>query len=582
MGHDVDVAIVGSGFGGSATALRLTEKGYRVRVVEAGKRWTPETLPTTSWSLRDYLWFPRLGLTGIQRFTLLKDVMVAHGVAVGGGSVVYANTLYEPLPGYFEDPAWAHLTDWREETAPFYDQAKRMLGVTQVPFATSADRILADVADELGVGDTHHPTDVGVWFGSPGVTVEDPYFGGAGPERTGCIRCGDCMVGCKHGAKNSLDANYLHLAEGAGAEVVPERLVVDLEPLDDGGYRVTHERSTGLLRRDRRSFTAEQVVLSGGALGTQKLLFKLRDRGRLPALSPRLGELTRTNSEAITVATADQVQEGLSTGIAIGSSMHPDANTHMEVVRYGKGSNFAYGLATTMVDGGGRLPRPVRFALTALRHPVRFLRSLSTRRWSERSIILLTMQSLDNSLRTRLTKGPFGGHLTTSQGHGDPNPTWIPQANDATRRIADKLGGRPMGSIFEATMDVPTTAHIIGGCPIGATAEDGVVDPYQRVHGYPGLSIADGSIITANLGVNPSLSITAMAERAAALWPNRDEIDPRPQLGAPYERITPVAPRSPVVPVSAPGALRLPLLAQPAPATPAVVEPTLADPPAAS
>ncbi|WP_052668001.1 FAD-dependent oxidoreductase [Nitriliruptor alkaliphilus] len=564
---DTDVAVVGSGFGGSVTALRLTEKGYGVTVLEAGRRWDARSLPTSSWAVHRYLWFPRLGLTGIQRFTLLKDVMVAHGVAVGGGSVVYANTLYDPLPAYFEDAAWSAITDWRDETAPFYDQAKRMLGVTPVPFETSADRILREVGEDLGVGDTFHATDVGVWFGTPGETVTDPYFGGAGPDKTGCIRCGNCMVGCKHGAKNSLDTNYLHLAEQRGARVRPERQVVDLEPLEGGGYRVTHLRSTGPFgRRDRRSLTAEQVVLSGGSLGTQKLLFRLRGAGRLPALSPRLGELTRTNSEAITVATADRPDEQLAAGVAIGSSIHPDEHTHIEVVRYGKGSNFAYGLATTMVDGGGRLPRPVRFVLTALRHPVRFLRSLSTRRWSERSIILLTMQSLDNSLRTRLKRGPFGGHLTTTQGHGAPNPTWIPIANEVTRRTADKLDGRPMGSIFEATMDVPTTAHIIGGCPIGTSVEEGVVDPYHRVFGYPGLSVADGSIITANLGVNPSLSITAMAERAMALWPNRGEADPRPPLGAPYQRVCPVPPKDPVVPADAPGALRLPLLIEPTPA----------------
>jgi cholesterol oxidase len=563
---DTDVAVIGSGFGGSVTALRLSEKGYGVTVLEAGRRWDAGSLPRSNWAIHRYLWFPRFGLTGVQRFTLLKDVLVAHGVAVGGGSVVYANTLYEPLPAYFDDPAWASITDWRAETAPFYDQAKRMLGVTTVPFETSADRILHEVGEDLGVGDTYHPTEVGVWFGTPGETVPDPYFGGVGPDRTGCVRCGNCMVGCKHGAKNSLDANYLHLAEQRGARVRAERQVVDLEPLAGGGYRVTHVRSTGLTgRRDRRTLTAEQVVLAAGALGTQKLLFRLREAGRLPDLSPRLGELTRTNSEAITVATADRPRPGLDTGVAIGSSIHPDADTHIEPVRYGRGSNLVYGLATMMVDGGGRLPRPVRFLLTVLRHPVRFLRSLSTRRWSERSIMLLTMQSLDNSLRTRLTRGPFGGHLTTSQGHGAPNPTWIPVANDATRRTADKLGGQPMGSVFEATMDVPTTAHIIGGCPIGSTPADGVVDPYQRVHGYPGLSIADGSIITANLGVNPSLSITAMAERAMALWPNRGEVDRRPPLGAPYRRIRPVAPRDPVVPADAPGALRLPLL--PAPET---------------
>jgi cholesterol oxidase len=563
---DTDVAIIGSGFGGSVSALRLVEKGYDVTVLEAGKRWDAQTLPRSNWAVHRYLWFPRLGLRGIQRFTLLKDVLVAHGVAVGGGSVVYANTLYQPLSAYFDDPAWADITDWRAETAPFYDQARRMLGVTTVPFRTTADDILHEVGEDLGVGDTFHATDVGVWFGTPGETVTDPYFGGAGPDRTGCIRCGNCMVGCKHGAKNSLDTNYLHLAESRGARVQPERQVVDLEPLTGGGYRVTHVRSTGLLgRRDRRTLTAEQVVLSAGALGTQKLLFRLRAAGRLPHVSPRLGELTRTNSEAITVATADRPRAGLAEGVAIGSSIHPDADTHIEVVRYGRGSNLVYGLATMMVDGGGRLPRPVRFLLTLLRHPVRFLRSLSTRRWSERSIMLLTMQSLDNSLRTRLTRGPFGGHLTSRQGHGAPNPTWIPVANEATRRTADKLGGQPMGSIFEATMDVPTTAHIIGGCPIGTTPDRGVVDPYHRVHGHPGLSIADGSIITANLGVNPSLSITAMAERAVALWPNRGEADPRPPLGAAYARLRPVPPRDPVVPADAPGALRLPLVTDPTP-----------------
>jgi cholesterol oxidase len=561
VGFDVDVAIVGSGFGGSVTALRLGEKGYRVEVLEAGRRWDADSLPRSNWAIHRYLWFPRLGLRGIQRFTLLRDVMVAHGVAVGGGSVVYANTLYEPLPAYFDDPAWSAITDWRAETAPFYDQAKRMLGVTTVPFTTSADRILREVGDELGVADTHHPTDVGVWFGAAGETVPDPYFGGVGPARTGCIRCGNCMIGCKHGAKNSLDHNYLHLAEQRGVTVSPERQVVDLEPLPAGGFRVTHVRSTGPFGwRQRRTLTAEQVVLSAGALGTQKLLFRLRATGRLPRLSPRLGELTRTNSEAITVATADRPVAGLASGVAIGSSIHPDADTHIEVVRYGAGSNLVYGLATLMVDGGGRLPRPVRFAATALRHPVRFVRSLGTRRWSERSIMLLTMQSKDNSLRTRLTRGPFGGHLTSSQGHGTPNPTWIPVANEATRRTATKLGGQPMGSIFEATMDVPTTAHIIGGCPIGETPDTGVVDPYHRVHGHPGLSVADGSIITANLGVNPSLSITAMAERAAALWPNRGDADPRPPLGAPYRRVRPVPPRDPVVPADAPGAYRLPLV----------------------
>jgi cholesterol oxidase len=563
MRFDTDVAIVGSGFGGSVSALRLTEKGYRVTVLEAGRRWTPDTLPDTNWDLRRYLWAPALGLRGFQRLTLLRDVFVLSGAAVGGGSVVYANTLYEPLASYWRDRHWAHLSDWRDEYAPFYDQARRMLGVTPVPFTTPSDQVLRDVADRLGVGGTHHPTDVGVYFGRPGERVADPYFGGEGPERVGCIRCGNCMVGCKHEAKNSLDHNYLFLAERHGAQVLAERQVVDLVPLARGGFRVVHERPGAWLRRDRQELTAEQVILAAGALGTQRLLFRLRDRGRLPRLSPALGTLTRTNSEAIVGATAERVPGGPDTtgyaaGVAITSSIHPDDDTHIEVVRYGPGSNAMSSISTLMVDGGGRIPRAWRFVLTILRRPAAFARSLSARRWSERTVILLVMQSLDNSLRVVRKRGWFGRRLTTRPGHGDPNPTWIPVANEAARHTAERIGGEPMGSIFEATLNVPTTAHIIGGCPIGATAEEGVVDPYHRVHGHPGLHVCDGSVITANLGVNPSLTITAMTERATAMWPNRGEADPRPPLGAPYRRLVPVPPRAPVVPPDAPAALRLP------------------------
>jgi cholesterol oxidase len=490
-------------------------------------------------------------------------VFILSGAAVGGGSVVYANTLYEPLPSYWRDRHWAHLSDWRDEYAPFYDQARRMLGVTPVPFTTPADQVLRDVADRLGVGGTHHPTDVGVYFGRPGERVADPYFGGAGPERVGCIRCGNCMVGCKHEAKNSLDRNYLYLAEQHGTQVLAERQVVDLVPLPDGGFRVVHERPGAWLRRDRQELTAEQVILAAGALGTQRLLFRLRDRGRLPRLSAALGTLTRTNSEAIVGATAERVPGGPDTtgyaaGVAITSSIHPDDDTHIEVVRYGPGSNAMSSISTLMVDGGGRIPRALRFVLTILRRPTAFVRSLSARRWSERTVILLVMQSLDNSLRVVRKRGLFGRRLTTRPGHGDPNPTWIPVANEAARHTAERIGGEPMGSIFEATLNVPTTAHIIGGCPIGATAEEGVVDPYHRVHGHPGLHVCDGSVITANLGVNPSLTITAMTERATALWPNRGEEDPRPPLGAPYRRLASVPPRAPVVPPDAPAALRLP------------------------
>ncbi|TVR19497.1 MAG: GMC family oxidoreductase [Nitriliruptor sp.] len=583
MAFDTDVAIVGSGFGGSVSALRLTEKGYRVTVLEAGKRWTKDTLPDTNWNLRRYVWAPRLGLRGFQRLTLLKDVFVLSGAAVGGGSVVYANTLYEPLDAYWRDHLWPAGNDWRSEYAPYYDQAKRMLGVTPVPFITPADRLLKAVAEDMGVADTYHPTDVGVWFGKPGERVSDPYFGGLGPDRVGCIRCGNCMVGCKHEAKNSLDHNYLHLAEQAGTEVLAERQVVDVLPLRGGGWRIVHERPGAWFRKDRQSLTTEQVILSGGALGTQRLLFELKERGRLPGLSPALGTLVRTNSEALVGATAHRLPSGevdptpgsagtvgYASGVAITSSIHPDEDTHIEPVRYGKGSNAMALIATLMVDGGGRLPRPLRFLLAILRHPLRFLRSLSARSWSERTVILLTMQTIDNSLRMVRKRGPFGPRLTTRQGHGEPNPTWIPAANRAARHAAEHMDGEPMGSIFEATLNTPATAHFIGGCPLGEDPSTSVVDPYHRVHGVEGLHVCDGSTITSNLGVNPSLTITAMTERAMALWPNRGEADRRPPMGAAYERLAPVKPERPVVPSSAPAALRLPVVevATPPPSTP--------------
>lgn len=560
MGFDYDVAVIGSGFGGSVAALRLTEKGHRVVVLECGRRWTPETLPKTNWDARNYFWFPRLGMRGFQRMTLLKDVFVVSGSAVGGGSVVYANTLYEPLPAYWTDRQWAHITDWEDELAPHYDQASRMLGVTPTPFETPADTVMRTVASRMGVEDTFHPTNVGVWFGQPGERVTDPYFGGEGPDRVGCIRCGGCMVGCRHEAKNTLDHNYLHLAEKNGTVVMAERQVTDIRPMSKGGYRVISDRPGAILRHDWQEVTAEHVIVAAGSLGTQKLLHKLKDDGSLPRISDRLGQLTRTNSEAILGATAGDHSVDYSTGIAITSSIHIDEHTHVEPVRYPKGSNATAALTAPLVDGGGSIPRPLRFLLMILRHPLKFLRQLSKRRWSEKGIILLVMQSLDNSLNTRLKKGLFGAHLTTEQGHGEPNPTWIPVANEVARQTADVMGGDPYGSIFEATLDIPTTAHIIGGCPIGDSPETGVIDPYHRVYGHEGLHVVDGSAITANLGVNPSLSITALAERAMSLWPNRGEVDQRPPLGEPYQRIAPITPQAPAVPADAPAALHLPIL----------------------
>ncbi len=369
--------VIGSGFGGSVAALRLSEKGYRVTVLEAGPRRGPDDMPVTRWDLRRFIWAPRLGLRGIQRISLLRDVMILSAAGVGGGSLNYANTLYVPPESFFADPQWAGITDWETELASHYDQARRMLGATTAHDNTRADDLIRQLATEMGVAESYHPTDVGVYYGSPGVTVPDPFFGGAGPSRTGCLECGACMTGCRHGAKNTLLMNYLHLAERAGARIEPDRQVIDV--IGDGATWTVVARDPLPSRRRRHTYRANHVIFAAGALGTQRLLHQLRDTGRLSALSARLGYLSRTNSEAIVGAVAHRADPGLAHGVAITSSFHPDATTHIEPVRYGPGSNAMGLLSTLMVDGGGRLPRPVRFAATVLRHPIRFARSLSVR-----------------------------------------------------------------------------------------------------------------------------------------------------------------------------------------------------------
>jgi cholesterol oxidase len=554
--EEVDVVVIGSGFGGSTAALRLTEKGYRVAVLEAGRRFDESTLPATSWRIRSFLWAPRLGCYGIQRISLIKDVMVLAGAGVGGGSLNYANTLYEPLAPFYDDPQWGHITDWREELAPFYDQAKRMLGVVPNPTVTPSDEVMREVAEEMGVGDTFRPTPVGVFFGRPGVEVDDPYFGGVGPTRRGCIQCGECMTGCRHGAKNTLLQNYLYLAERAGAAVHPMTTVTHIRPLADGRYAVETERTGAWFRKRRRTFVGRDVVLAAGTMGTQRLLHRMRDEGVLAHLSPRLGELTRTNSEAILGARTFRRDADFTRGVAITSSFHPDEHTHIEPVRYGRGSNMMGLLTTGLADGGGRW-RPLTWLREAARHPVLLVRNLSMRHWSEQTIIALVMQTRDNSITCFTKRGLLGGRrLTSKQGHGEPNPTWIPVGHDAVRRIADKIKGFPGGG-WNDVFNVPMTAHFLGGAPIGDAPETGVIDPYHRVYGHPGLHVVDGTAVSANLGVNPSLTITAQAERAMALWPNRGDRDPRPAPGHPYQRIEPVPPRAPVVPAGAPGELRL-------------------------
>ncbi|MET7744014.1 GMC family oxidoreductase [Streptomyces sp. NPDC005385] len=581
--YDYDVLVVGSGFGGSVTALRLTEKGYSVGVLEAGRRFTRESLPKNSWDIRNYLWAPRLGMYGIQRIHLLGNVMVLAGAGVGGGSLNYANTLYVPPKPFFEDPQWKDITDWEEELKPYYDQARRMLGVRLNPTMTPSDVHLKAAAERMGVGDSFHLAPVGVFFGdgqdadgsakaTAGQEVADPYFGGAGPARKACTECGECMTGCRHGAKNTLNENYLYLAEKAGAVVHPMTTVVSVTDDSRGGYAVqtlpTDERRKG----EGRTLTARRVVLAAGTYGTQTLLHRMKASGRLPYLSKRLGELTRTNSEALVGAQTDDrryrklhgtPKADFTQGVAITSSIHPDENTHIEPVRYGRGSNAMGGLSILQVPYAEGSSRVAGWFANAARHPLLVLRSLSNRRWSERTIIGLVMQSLDNSLTTYLKpKGAGKGLLTARQGHGAPNPKQIKAASQAATTLAEEINGFAGSNVGEL-MGTPLTAHFLGGCPIGAGAEEGVIDPYHRLYGHPGISVVDGSAVSANLGVNPSLTITAQAERAMSFWPNKGEADARPEPGAAYERLKAVEPLRPAVPADAFGALRLPFLGMP-------------------
>jgi cholesterol oxidase len=526
-GPDYDWIVIGSGFGGSVSALRLAEKGYRVAVLETGRRFRDEDFARSTWDLRRFLWAPALGLKGILRLKPFKDVFIASGAAVGGGSVVYANTLYRAKPEFFVNPQWAGLADWASLLSPHYDTAEHMLGVNVVPRASDAQKLLAELGAALGAADTFRQTPVGVYFGKPGRTVPDPYFGGEGPARRGCNFCGACMVGCREGAKNTLLKNYLWFAEKRRAEILPEREVVDIRPLGaaDGsdGYLVTTERPGAWFRRSRRTFTARGVVVAAGALGTNRLLARCRLEGSLPRLSGRLGRLVRTNSESLLAVTMPKGFARPWNDVAIGASIHPTPDTHIEFVTYGRRGDFLALLSTLLTGQGTRFTRPLKWLGQVIRHPILFARSLWPVGWSRRSLLLLVMQSLDNAMSFEARRGWFGGvKLATRQDPDKPNPTFIEAGNRAAEWLARRTGGYAQSIVLEALANIPSTAHILGGAVIGGDAETGVVDAYCRAFGYDNLLVCDGAVVPANPGVNPSLTIAALAEHAMANVPAAD------------------------------------------------------------
>ncbi|HEX4446974.1 MAG TPA: GMC family oxidoreductase [Polyangiaceae bacterium] len=528
-GFDYDFAIVGSGFGGSVSALRLSEKGYSVAVLEMGKRWRTEDFPETNWNLRKSMWRPAQGMYGILQLTVLRDVFILHGCGVGGGSLVYANTLLVPPDEAFRDPQWVGI-DWKKALLPHYDTALRMLGAVPSEVLVETDRMLKRVADQMGRGHTFHRATVGVHFGEAGVTVPDPYFGGEGPERTGCTLCGGCMVGCRYGSKNTLDKNYLHLAEQRGTRIVPESRVIDVRALEGGGYELTIEKSTGL-RHPRSTLRARNVVVSAGSLGTVELLMRCKERGSLPRLSKALGTYVRTNSEALLGVRSRRNDIDYSRGIAITSGVYVDEKTHVECVRYGAGSDALAPLATLLTDGGPPWPRWMRWVGEIARHPASFLRTLVPFGAAKRGVILLVMQPIDSHMRYVLRRSklwPFGKVLDTERGEAEPVPVYFPIAQQIAKRMAEEMDGIPQSGIIEVLLDKATTAHILGGCPIGESPDTGVVDTGGRAFGHEGLYVVDGSIIPANLGVNPSLTITAMAEHAMSRVPPKPGAVQRP------------------------------------------------------
>lgn len=526
-----DFVIIGSGFGGSVSAMRLSEKGYSVLVLEKGKRYDDKDFAKTNWQFWKYLWLPALRAHGILQVSVLKGAMILHGAGVGGGSLGYANVLEVPSDETFATAAWNQNVKWGDVLRPHYETAKKMLGVARNPKFWKADEVLKQIADERGMGHTFRATDVGSFFGEAGVTVPDPFFGGDGPARAGCIHCGGCMVGCRHNAKNTLPKNYLYFAEKNGAEIIAEAEVIDLRPLtfdniksqvesqrSDARYVVTYQSSTSPFKR-KQTVYARNVIFSAGVMGTMKLLLNLRDvKKSLPNLSPRLGDMVRTNSEALLGSIARGSDVDFSQGVSISSIMNADEVTRVEPVRYPNGSSLMRFLGAPLVSDVTNVPaRLVRSLAWILRHPIDYLRAMIFPNWASKVTILLVMQHVDNHMKFRIGRSPltlFRRGLVAQPDEDHQIHAQVDAGHDVTREFAKRINGAALGSITENAFNLPTTAHILGGAPMGRNAEEGVVNENFEIHNYAGMYIIDGSIMPANPGVNPSLTITALAEYA--------------------------------------------------------------------